>query len=655
MDIPNQPLRILMDNNPFISSSVGDPWVSQYPNVPEINNHAFAGILSLMGQKSEHPALNCACLILGEVGSGKTHLIGQMLEHGRRADFPFTYAYIQPIEDAHTPYSYLLRETIVNLCHPLDRTIGASSWDSQLFRLVIHIFKEIEPAYKVPASLHSGITHKSEPIRKQSSGIFQKLHHKILDLSKLSRFNTIAAQSNKYFYKIHKKATDSIRKTYPEISKQFLQVLFSYTDPDKQATAIEWLKGNILDAEECNLLNVPDRSQKTRSALENESREILTSLGILLGRYRMPMLVCFDRLENLTTDDQIHALGKMMEFLVDKVQAMLPLGCFRGQQWEEKYRNKLNQHIISRLENNQYELQACSVDQSIQIIESRLNSVLDHTWPDLYPFKRQELTDLYKDRLYSPRAVITIANERLRKKLNQQPQKVLSPLETLVKAYEQKKQDIFRDMDLYPPDRSRLRKSLGLFMNLRPIKNSFGRIASIQNIDDKSEQIDFVLTLDHPCGKKIPVIFIIDHELHHMSVTSRIQTGITCLIDNSPTKVIYIRDARCLFPPPPKWKETNNKLQRFKRLGGHAIFLGLDNAAWWYALALLSYEVNEGDVSVVDSNLQTRAVTWKEFEAFVRQRIKAETYLAFQNLESALTAPPAETFSVVGFRNKLAA
>jgi len=650
MDIPKQPLNILKENNPFISSSVGDPWVSRYPNVPDINYHAFEGILTLMNQKSEHPALNCACLILGEVGSGKTHLIGQMLEHGRKTDFSFTYAYIQPIEDAHTPFGYLLRETIVNLCHPLERTIGATSWDTQLFRLVNSIFKEVDPAYKVPTSLHQGITHKTRDSRKQSTGIFNKLQHKILDLSKLSRFNTVAAHSPKYIQKIHKKAMDSIRKTYPEISKRFLQVLFSYTDSDKQATAIEWLKGNILDPEESDLLQVQDRSKKTHSALENEAREILTSLGILLGRYKMPMLVCFDRLENLTTDDQIHALGKTMEFLVDKVQAMLPLGCFRGQQWEEKFRNKLNQHIVSRLENNQYELQACSVNQAIKIVESRLSSVLGDSFPDVYPFTRQELTELYQDRLYNPRTVIAIANERLRTILNQKPQKIVTPLETLIQAYEKKKQLIFKDMDLYPPDRSRLRKALTLLMNLRPYKNVFGKIAAIQNNNDNSDQIDLVLTLKHPDGKTVPVIFLIDHELHHMSVTSRIQTGITCLIDNSPTKVIYIRDARCSFPPPPKWKETNNKLQRFKRLGGHAIFLGLDNAAWWYALALLCYEVNEGDVTVIDSDFQTRPVTWKEFENFVREYVNGEHYHAFQNLEAALAAPATEKFTVVGMR-----
>ncbi|KPA18684.1 hypothetical protein MHK_001106 [Candidatus Magnetomorum sp. HK-1] len=655
MDIPRQALKVLKENNPFISSSVGDPWVSRYPNVPDINSHAFEGILSLMGQKSTHPALNCACLVLGEVGSGKTHLIGQMLEHGRKADFPFTYAYIQPIEDAHTPYAYLLRETIVNLCHPLERTIGASSWDTQLFRLVVNIFKEVDPTYKVPPSLHAGVTHKSTEVRKQSSSIFQKLHHKILDLSKLSRFNTVAAHSPKYIHKIHKKAMDGIRKIYPEISKRFLHVLFSYTDPEKQATATEWLKGNVLDTEECEMLQVPDRSNKSHSALENESREILTSLGILLGRYNLPMLVCFDRLENLTSDDQIHALGKLMEFLVDKVQAMLPLGCFRGQQWEEKYRNKLNQHIISRLENNQYELQACSVNQALQIIESRLNSVFGSNYPDLYPFTRQELTELYQDRLYNPRTVIALANERLRTILNQKPQKIISPLETLIQAFEKKKQLIFKDMDLYPPDRSRLRKALNLFMHLRPLNNSFGKIASIQNHNDNSEQIDLVLTLHHPDGKTVPVIFVIDHELHHMSVTSRIQTGITCLIDNSPTKVLYIRDARCSFPPPPKWKETNNKLQRFKRLGGHAIFLGLDNAAWWYALALLSYEVKEGDITVIDTELQTRPVTWKEFENFVRQHIGGVNYHAFQNLEAALASPATDKFTVVGMRKAVGA
>ena len=85
----------------------------------------------------------------------------------------------------------------------------------------------------------------------------------------------------------------------------------------------------------------------------------MTSLGFLLTRYQQPLVVCFDRLENLETDEHIHALGKMVEFLVDKAQAMLPVVCFRGMQWEEKFRHKLNQHVSSRLETNKFELRGC--------------------------------------------------------------------------------------------------------------------------------------------------------------------------------------------------------------------------------------------------------------------------------------------------------
>ena len=94
-----------------------------------------------------------------------------------------------------------------------------------------------------------------------------------------------------------------------------------------------------------------------------------------MTRYHQPLVVCFDRLENLETDEHIHALGKMVEFLVDKAQAMLPVVCFRGMQWEEKFRHKLNQHISSRLETNKFELRGCTPEQALAIVRSRLAAV----------------------------------------------------------------------------------------------------------------------------------------------------------------------------------------------------------------------------------------------------------------------------------------
>ncbi len=86
----------LKQHNPFASSSVGDPWDHPYPHVSSINEQAFDGLCHLMAQKAHDPALNCAALVLGEVGSGKTHLLGRILAHTTQAQPPFAFAYIQP-------------------------------------------------------------------------------------------------------------------------------------------------------------------------------------------------------------------------------------------------------------------------------------------------------------------------------------------------------------------------------------------------------------------------------------------------------------------------------------------------------------------------------------------------------------------------------
>ena len=62
--------------------------------------------------------MNCAGLILAEVGSGKTHLLGRILTQSKQMHSPCAFAYIQPLEDPEQTYRYLLREVMVNLFHP---------------------------------------------------------------------------------------------------------------------------------------------------------------------------------------------------------------------------------------------------------------------------------------------------------------------------------------------------------------------------------------------------------------------------------------------------------------------------------------------------------------------------------------------------------
>ena len=581
-------LALFRRHNPFTSSSVGDPWEATYPDVPSINEHAFRGLWQLLEQKTTHPALNCAGLILGEVGSGKTHLLGRLLTRSTQTRAPCAFAYIQPLEDPEQTYRYLLREVMVNLFHPMP----ASAQATQFRRLVTRVFLEGYPDRQVPARL------------VLTPSTFASVQQRVMQL---------------------------LRTAYPALSGPFIHVILQYAVLERRPAAMQWLLGNVLDAADATLLQVPDRAQLSTAALEAEARDILTSLGLLLTRYQQPLVICFDRLENLETDEHIHALGKMVEFLVDKAQAMLPIVCFRGMQWEEKFRHKLNQHVSSRLETNKFELRGCTPEQALAIVRSRLAAVPGNAKAEtLFPFDPEELLKTFHLGLYSPRRVITLANQRLRQLLDEEPLPPIAPLQKLQEAFASQYQAITRDFVRYQPDRGRLRRTLELYVRYGPPK-------CVPTESGQEKYIDLATTISLTGATAVPVIFLIDVEQHYAAVGACLSRGIAFLDQEPSGRAVYIRDARCPFPLPPTWEATNKKLQLFKEHGGRAVFLDGEQAARWYALALLSYAVKEQDITVAGANNTPRPITFEEFIAFMEQDISAQKTWTFQEIEAALT------------------
>jgi hypothetical protein len=582
-------LDLFRRHNPFTSSSVGDPWEATYPDVPSINQHAFHGLCQLIAQKTQQPALNCAGLIVGEVGSGKTHLLGRILTHSQQTHLPFAFAYIQPLEDADQGYRYLLREVMVNLFHPR----AASQQATPFRRLVTRVFQEVTPDRAFLA----------RPVMTPSA-----------------------------FAAMQQQAIRLLTAAYPAISVRFVQVLLQYAVLERRTAAMHWLTGRVLDEADAALLQVPDRARVSGAALEEEARDILTSLGFLLTRYGQPLVVCFDRLENLETDEQIHALGKMIEFLVDRAQAMLPIACFRGMQWEEKFRLKLNQHVSSRLETNKFELRGCTAEQALAIVRSRLAAVPDNQEAEtLYPFDAEELLKTFHLGLYSPRRVITLANQRLRQLLDEEPLPPVSPTHKLQEAFASQYQAIVRDLARYQPDRGRLRRALELYLQ-------YGPPHCTPTASGQEKYIDCAAMMRRARTTLAPVIFLIDVEQHHAAVGACLSRGIAFLEDEPAGRAIYIREARCPFPAPPMWEATNKTRQLFQQCGGQVVFLDAEQAARWYALAFLSYAVKEQDITVVGPHNTPRPVTFEEFTAFIAQEMSGQKLHAFQDVEAALSS-----------------
>ncbi len=651
----DEKIQMLRKNNPFLSSSVGDPRDNRYPDIAAVNEPAFLGLSQLIRQKTASPALPCAGLVFGETGSGKTHLISRLLRTTGTPENGFSFAYLQPIEDPEQTYRYLLREIIVNLCHPAQ---GFSS-ETRMDFLLNRIFQDAENMLirqKISAEKQTCEEPLFDEFRdrlRQTAGTRKKISPSFFrEIGKLIRivFDVILKpapvcdpQKNiKKDAEIREKrdlpdALAFVQSKFPDIPGSFLKVLFQYRDPGKRSAALEWLKGEDTDEKDMACPGIPGRTHGSGPMQEEQSRKILESLGLLLMHYGNPLIVCFDRLENYDTDQKIRSLGTMIEFLVDQAKAMLPVVFVRGDAWNELFSRKLNDHIVTRLETNEFNLKGCDCHQSLELIRTRLSRVLGENGNEnFFPFDREELIRIFQKKLFSPREVIISANRCL--------QKILYPdlplpeppgsADTLKKAFASQYRAVRTEFGRHVPDRGRLRHALELCLRCVSLDaESF--IENLSSPEDK--YIDFVCKVRHSDAlpnasaenSHFPAAFIIDVEKSGQAVVAAFRRGCDFLKENPLARVLYIRDARCEIPAPPQWKATNEMMDLFRKSGGRILLLDEKDAAAWYALTFISYAVKDGDIMVPEPGDRFRNVSKEEFAAFIRKEILANPDAGF--------------------------
>ncbi len=600
--------RILRRRNPFASVSVGDPLDAasddRFPDVPSINEAAFAAIRDLIAQKADRPWERFAVMVLGEVGEGKTHLMARLRRHSREADPPFSFAYIQPIEDPERPFGYLLREWVANLCipdapgrddAPVDALLGA------VFREVIEAEVRDRPPRRVEALIRE--------MRADPAAIFR---HPVGEGA---------------YLEMEKRVRRRIRPQLPRIPEAFWTALTGLRHPHKRYAASAWLQGALLRPADARRLGLSMETATETAQREDAARRRLTALSDLMTRYRRISVLCFDRLENLETPEQVRAFGRMMEFMVDALPAALPVVCFRGFQWEETLRHKLNQHVVTRLEANRFQLEGCTPEQAMAVIRSRLAAVLDlPDDADLYPFYEDELRAVFSGGMESPREVVIQANRMLQEKLGEAAEaRPVTPEEALMAAFEAERRAVAADFDRHPPDRGRLRRALRLYLTLHP--------AADISVRAGDRQVDFFCdaTLD---GRTVPMAFIIDTEAHHLSVGAAFDRGIAHLEGHDAAGAVYIRDDR--RPIPETWRATRQRQRCFQRLGGRAVDLDRESAVDWYALTRLHYRVAAGEIDWVDADGEPAPVPPDRWRAFVRSAIEDGKIAGFADLDRAV-------------------
>lgn len=255
--------------NPFSESSVGDAW-TEIVDVPEINKEITDIILRTIKKvKEEH--INQWLMVLGEPGSGKTHLLARIQRIAESQHY-FLYVYIKPIGDITKINQHILRELMVSLLKQIEQRNYPP-----LFQFIGHIILkyiiQFEKVKKAPiyTDLLESITSRERAIEET----FNKL--KKLDL----------AAREKIFTDIINEITFS----HPNIDSIFLKMLFTLLDDNLKSIALDWLK--CIDLSEESL-------EKLKITFSINSEDIAFNvLNAFFELAQGPIMLCLDQIESI--------------------------------------------------------------------------------------------------------------------------------------------------------------------------------------------------------------------------------------------------------------------------------------------------------------------------------------------------------------------
>ena len=547
-------VKQLRENNPFESSASPMPWENMNPDLQQLNRSASEEIEQLIRHKRREPSMPLAGLILGQAGSGKTHMLTRILRRLRTNSRPAIFVTVRTFRDPESVTQDLLSEIFISL-------MQIHSSNMSQFDLVVN---EIINSY-----------HE----HRQNDG-----------------FTDLANIDTRIY----------LSRDIPGIDKNVLKCILLYADTkdeNKRALILEWLREGLDDEDAVNLGLPPrDIDSMTDAKKESNAEKILISLGLLLAYAHVPMIVCFDQLDSMRTHELISAWGNIIHLLMNDLAGILPLCFVKAEIWYDILRPHLDSSVYQRLEHHKIIMGECSLTQAKQLIRERIDFAFDSNQEQIY----QWLIERVKlNQGCSPRMVIELANRAIFKDNSQSqpaPQKNNNESEseiykTIKGVYDDECKKIQSDYKAWPPNADLLALSLGVWLS------SFDGF-EISRGNSKHLKITAIYN-----DKKF-AFFIVTGKIH-TSACNALRQGITM---SSDYQCFYISETRTHKKT---WKQANEIMQEFINSGGKVLLLDKDSRVQWYGLAALINRVDNGDVNIY-SESKPRTATRNDIKNFVK-------------------------------------
>ena len=405
-------LEKLRENNPFSSYNSPFPWDNHNPDLAQLSRRTSEEIEHLIRQKRREPSTPLAGLILGEVGSGKTHMLMRILNKLREHEHPAIFIMVRIMRDPKTMTQDLLSEIFQSLRHIHKN--GYTQFDV--------IIQEVMNAYDE---------------RRRNDGY--------ADISKI----------DKRVY---------LSRDMPRLDRDFLKCILMYAGTEDESLKhyiLEWLEHG-LDDEDSKRLGLPVKNMDEMSDEKRESiaEKVLISLSLILGYANIPMIICFDQIE-IRERSLIEAWGDLIALIMNYMQAALPICFIRPDTWSEYFVPVLDSSIIQRIESNRMTMENCSEQYALQLIRDRIKNAFGKDWEEIYQWLVMKIRSSLKPNM-SPRLIIQTANRIIMSDETGNPE--AETQKTFSSAYEEEYKRVQSEPHNWPPKAENLALSLSLWL-----------------------------------------------------------------------------------------------------------------------------------------------------------------------------------------------
>lgn len=362
--------------NPFDNSAARNFWLEQAPppTVESIHQKPLTQIKSVLAQIAQDHQTR-TLILYGDVGSGKTHFMGQLKQSLNDQAF---FVYVEPFSQSDHIWRHILRNTVDSLVNA-----PAGQADSQLILWLKTCL----------STIRLGLQSEQQSLIDTIKGIF-------------GQRKTDAGRNRKLFVDILKK-TIGITGIYN--ANEFFGVLYDLTNPDLYSLACEWLKGDNLDEENLKKLRVKqsiDDEDKARGILGNFSK---------ISAKTQPIVLCFDQLDSIARlpdgSIDIQALFNVTSTIYNgNWQGFLIIISFRTSTWNDNYK-RIHPSDLDRA-SIRVVLKRITLDEAKALLATRLYFLHNQADPKpdspIYPLTQQVLEKVFPSRKASPRQVLDL-------------------------------------------------------------------------------------------------------------------------------------------------------------------------------------------------------------------------------------------------------